>query len=126
MPPTGKNVRHVRSLFRFFLKHTINCCPIHQTTSVGRDKGMLFNDERENSYGKDHDDEYDVVLMIKRNEPTLTKLAIGPSIHDFGWEIGKNTRLKEIDFLGFDKDSVVCDDIPSKDFLDFLLCFALN
>ena len=87
---------------------------------------MLFNDDRENSYGKDHDDEYDVVLMIKRNEPTLTKLAIGPSIHDFGWEIGKNTRLKEIDFLGFDKDSVVCDDIPSKDFLDFLLCFALN
>ena len=101
---------------------------------------MIFDDDIDNSYGKDHNDEYDLMLMIERNNPTLTELAIGPSgpsIHGYylppadGWEefgraIGKNIHLKEIDFLGFDNDGVVGDVIPSKDFLNFLLGFALN
>ena len=91
---------------------------------------MFFDDYSDNSYGKDHDDEYDVMRMIERNDPTLTELHgyLPPADgwEEFGRAIGKNTHLKEIAFLGFDNDGVDRDVIPSKDFLNFLLVFALN
>ena len=45
---------------------------------------MFFDDDSDNSYGEDNDeDEYNVMRIIERNDPTLTKLAIGPSIHGY-------------------------------------------
>ena len=96
----------------------------------GKAHCMFFDDDSDNSYGEDHDDEYDVMRMIERNDPTLTELhgylPPADSLEEFGRAIGKNTHLKEIAFLGFDNDEVDRDVIPSKDFLNFLLGFALN
>ncbi len=44
---------------------------------------MFFDDDSDNSYGEDHNDEYNVMRIIERNDPTLTKLAIGPYIHGY-------------------------------------------